>query len=293
MKKVLMLMALSLGMFSVANAQSEPKKGDVAVEVGFSPFRDNGETFKLNEGMLKGRYFLTNKDALRLKLGFGLDNENSKTNNFQDANDKTHSYSIYNGTSEKKNKCTKFSIALGYERHFKTIKRFDFYAGAELGYGLESYSGSEDNENVTTYYNAKGILEQTTYHHDTKEYKNQNTSGRASSHYFTGAVFTGVDFYVYKNLYLGAELGISFKTGKSPNTYYTKYEEDRTTNANGVDTYYYLSNYSSETGVKTTTSMSDNRTSTQTTIGAAISNETTNTSVKLYIEPSIRLGWKF
>lgn len=29
MKKVLMLMALSLGMFSVANAQSEPKKGDV------------------------------------------------------------------------------------------------------------------------------------------------------------------------------------------------------------------------------------------------------------------------
>ena len=143
MKKVLMLMALSLGMFSVANAQGEPKKGDVAVEVGFSPFRDNGETFKLNEGMLKGRYFLTDKDALRLKLGFGLNNKNSKQNNFQDANDKTRPYSISNSTSERKDKYTKFSIALGYERHFKTIKRLDFYAGAELGYGLESYSGIE------------------------------------------------------------------------------------------------------------------------------------------------------
>lgn len=182
---------------------------------------------------------------------------------------------------------------MGYERHFKTIKRLDFYAGAELGYGLESYSGSENKESVTTSYNAKGVLEETRYSHDYKEYTNQNTSGTASNHYFTGAVFTGVDFYVYKNLYLGAELGISFKTAKSPNTYYTTTEESRTTNANGIDTYHYLSNYSSETGVRTTTTMSDNRTNTQTTISAAISNETTNTSVKLYIEPSIRLGWKF
>ena len=38
MKKTLLFMVLGLGLTSVANAQYEPKKGDIATEIGFTPF---------------------------------------------------------------------------------------------------------------------------------------------------------------------------------------------------------------------------------------------------------------
>ena len=38
MKKTLLFMVLGLGLTSVANAQYEPKKEDIATEIGFTPF---------------------------------------------------------------------------------------------------------------------------------------------------------------------------------------------------------------------------------------------------------------
>ena len=182
---------------------------------------------------------------------------------------------------------------MGYERHFKATKHFDFYAGAEAGYGLMSYSGNEKSESVTTNYSANGVVQSTTYNNREKEYVNSNTSGTTSNHYFTGSVFTGVDFYVYKNLYLGTELGINFKSAKSPNTYYNETQENWTTNASGAETYRYTSSYSGETGVTTTTTVYDNRPETSTRVDHVTTNETRNTTLKLFIEPSIRLGWRF
>ena len=286
-------MLLGLGMFTAANAQDAPEKGDVAVEVGFSPFKDNGDTFKLNEGMFKFRYFVTDKDALRLKLCFGMDNSNNKDTKFTDANDKTVPYSIKNESTESKDKYTKFTFAVGYERHFKTVKRLDIYAGAELGYGLYSYSGEKTTSSTTQRFDSRGVLQSTTSERDHTEYVDKNSNGTSSSHYFTGGVFTGLDFQLYKGLYIGTELGINFKSSKSPNTYYKTDSKEIVTNARGEVTYSHTSNYSGKTGVTKTSTFENNKTVNNTYIGVAEKNETTSNSLKFYIEPSIRLGWKF
>ena len=280
MKKTLVLMALGLGMFTAVNAQTEPQKGDVAVEVGFSPFRDNGETFKLNEGMFKFRYFLTDKDALRLKLELGMDNQTNKDTKFTDANDKTVNYKIENEKIENKDSYTKFSFAVGYERHFKTVKRLDVYAGAEVGYGLYKYSGESTRYEKVEKFNNRGILQETTVGTVNTKYVDRNSNGTSSSHYFKGSVFTGLDFYVYKGLYLGTELGIYFKSSKSPNTYSKISQETRTTNANGNLTYSYTSNYNGKTGITESTTFDNNHTVSKKYIGVAEKNETTTKSKK-------------
>lgn len=294
MKKVLLVFVGLLGFLGVVHAQYAPKKGDVAVEIGFSPFRDNGETFKLNEGMLKVRYFLTGKDVLRLKLGIGVDNTNNKTTDFQDASDKTVPYSITSGTTEKTNKYTKFSLSLGYERHIKTIKRLDLYAGAEVGYGSDAYSGKEYSESMKTSYSSGGDVSGSVYNSHVKEYVNMNIDGdNVSNRYFTASIFTGLDFYVYKNLYVGAEIGINFKTGKSPNHYYNEESKNIGANKYGEVTYRRVSTYDGETGLLVLSRNSDGSLTEERSYSPVYNKEVTNTKLKFFAEPSIRLGWRF
>lgn len=78
---------------------------------------------------------------------------------------------------------------------------------------------------------------------------------------FDAAVFTGLDFYVYKGLYIGTELGLGLKTsktGKIKTTRETRFE-GRTEITNIQDNNIRLS---------------------QTTFG-------------FFIEPTLRLGWTF
>lgn len=287
------MMALGLGMVSTAYAQSTPQKGDFSTEIGFTPFKSSGESFKLNDGMFKFRYFLSDKDALRLKVSLGINNTNNKSTSFKDANDKSNPYTIVSGSSEKKNKYGKFEFTLGYERHFNTNGRLDIYAGAELGYGSYSYSGEEKSSTVTTDYNNKGSIVETGYETSLTEYKNQNCDGTSSSHYFTGSIFTGLDFYVYKSLYLGAELGINLKSAKSPNAYINKNATARILNANGEETARTTVVYSGETGLTVTTTTIGSQTQENKRYDLVTTNEKTTTNLKIYVEPAIRLGWKF
>lgn len=105
-----------------------PAAGEFSVEVQFNPFSNDFGTFKLDQ--LKGRYFFSDKDAVRFGIGFGFDNV--KTTPDPDNNDEIWS----------KGKLGTFSIDLGYERHFFNYKRIDLYAGAGLGYALQSVSAT-------------------------------------------------------------------------------------------------------------------------------------------------------
>lgn len=286
------MMALGLGMATMADAQSTPAKGDITAEIGFTPFKSSGESFKLNEGMFKVRYFLTDKDVVRVKLGVGIDNTTNTQTSFTDAADKTQPYTISNSSTETKSKYSNFSFALGYERHLKTVDRLDVYVGAEFGYGTDSYSGEETSAATSMDY-ANGKLDETCVFNSVKEYTDRNAAGNRSSHYFTGSVFTGIDFYVYKNLYMGVELGINFKSGKSPNSFYTENSSMSIMNASGVETYSQTVAYSQETGTTVTVTKQGNTVNTDTQIAAAVSNESTTTNLKFYVEPAIRLGWRF
>ncbi len=293
MKKLLTFAALCFGMFTVANAQYSPEKGDVAVELGFTPFKAGGETFQLNEGMVKARWFFSDKNALRLKLGLGIDNKTNTIDNSYNPIDKTVPYYVSEETKKVKNKTVDFSFLVGYERHLFTKGRFDVYAGIELGYGMNKASGSETTESSTKRYSATSELLGSSKMDKKRDYTNYSPDGTTSLSYFMGNLFAGVDFYVWKNLYLGAECGFGLKTGKSPNTYYCDDDYSANYDATGVLTSSIKRTFDGETNTTTTVTSTPSNTSTNTTNGPKTSNETSETSFKLFVEPAVRIGWKF
>ena len=102
------------------------------------------------------------------------------------------------GTVEKLNNLFAFNI--GFEKHFRKNK-VSPYLGAELQFGMgkdEEYGSRTDSVIFIADYN----------------YSVKKPIGQFGVH-----VFSGVDFYVFDNLYIGTELGILFsriynKTGE-------------------------------------------------------------------------------
>lgn len=173
MKKLLLVAAL-VGSAFMANAQESfaPKKGDISTEVQFNPF--SGKEIFSNGGVLQGRYFFTNKDAFIVE--FGLSGENNKT--VGDTQTPNAFVKDYNG---------EFVLNLGYQRHFYNYKRMDLYCGGKIGY-VHQFAGHKNQTDVNNYtWNNEGV-------------------GNGFNLYVT----TGFDFYVYKGLYLGAEINLGF-----------------------------------------------------------------------------------
>lgn len=216
-----------------------PEAGDFSVEVQFNPFSNDFGTFKLDQ--LKGRYFFSDKDAIRFGIGFGLDS------------DKTVADPDNNEDNWAKNKLGSFSINLGYERHFFNYKRVDLYAGAGLGYAVQSASATSQfaDANGKTY--ESKVCNALTTSSPAKEDRSYNE--------FNVKAFTGIDFYVYKGLFVGAELGIKFGFQSYPG-YYTK---------GGYD----------DKGNWSDSLESDKK------------DKISGINLATYIEPALRLGWTF
>ena len=315
MKKLLTFAALCFGMFTVANAQYSPEKGDIAVEIGFTPFKAGGETFQLNEGMVKARWFFSDKNALRLKLGLDIDNT-TRTDDESYHPVNTKNTLVYDQTTEVKTKQTSFSIMLGYERHLFTKGRFDVYAGLELGYLMNKTSGSFSEEYEGTQYDSNNERAYVTNYSVSADFNNAidagsfysyglvpgftpNYANTNAKHNFVANLFAGVDFYVWKNLYLGAELGLSFKTGKTPNAYASydiNYNEKDYTGPKMIETIY-TETSDQDAGTLTQKLTVDGTLDTtydgETKYGQVKSTKITETSFKLYVEPAVRIGWKF
>ncbi len=289
-------------MIPAANAQYAPEKGDFSVEIGFNPF-NTGSTFNLlsnseansDQFMLKGRYFLSGKDALRLKLNLGVESTTETTEtSFNPEYVDGVARTLSNGTAKNIAKNTDFSFAIGYERHFTTFKRVDIYAGAQLGYGISKWSGEKNEESKSERYDNDNNLDYTITSSSVTKYTNYNGGSRFSSKYFNVGAFTGIDFYVYKGLYLGAELGLSFTSGTSPDTYYTQSSNSKTTftdtNIKDITT---SMESSTETGITVTTDSGYKNGDPQTSYAQVENKKQTNNNFKFYVEPVIRLGWRF
>ena len=292
MKKLLVLLAVCAGV-TTATAQELPEKGSIVTEIGFTPFKSSGETFKLNDAMLKFRYFVTDKDVVRLKLGVGIDNNTTDNATFTHPQDLSgYNVQVVDNSKKTTNKKSDIQIMLGYERHFAPTGRFDVYAGAEIGFEWNNRSGSVEENGLTTgYSNSK--LDYTVQSARNTDYTDMTPDGELSSHAFKGGVFAGLDFYIYKGLYIGTELGISFTSGKSPNGYYSYNYSSVETNSSGVVTYARNESYSGDTGLTTTNTTINNNTTTTISAQQASTTERSATKLKLYVEPAIRLGWKF
>lgn len=214
-----------------AQAQTEyaPEKGDFSVEIQFNPFSNNFSTFKVDQ--LKGRWFMTDKDALRFGIGFGVNTE-------KDVADPEN-----NKDSWTKDRTGNFSINLGYERNVFSYKRINLYAGAGLGFALQSTC-------ATTQADLNGETV-------TSKVYNENSYNE-----FTVQAFTGIDFFVYKGLYVGAEFGIKLGVRNLPASY--------TKGGINPETGNWSDNYEYNKGGKSN-----------------------NLVLGTYAEPALRLGWQF
>ncbi len=212
---------------AAAQESYAPEANDFSLEVAFNPFSNNFTTFKMDQ--IKARIFFTDKDALRVGLGFGV---NSKKNT-ADPDNAADSWSKTTGSN--------VSVDLGYERNIYNYKRINLYVGAGIGF--------EYNKSVET----------------THFLVSDNTYGKEAAHSgdwsFYGKAFTGIDFFVYKGLFIGAELNL--KVGVKNNL--REYTKGGVTEA-GI----WSDNFEGPKGPKSSDFL-----------------------LNLGAEPAIRLGWQF
>lgn len=247
MKKAILLTAIALcAAFVSAQDINIPKAHTFSTEIQFNPFDQDGETFSLDG--LKLRYFLTDNDALRFKLGFGV--SHIKTNS--DTQDKTEAFVLKNNLAD-------LAIDLGYERHFNVHKRINLYTGGSLGFSRHFASThvafyNPDNEKV------EGKLHNGAVTELTGEESFDNLLGNVSDRAYWGfntSIFAGIDFYIYKGLFIGTELGIGLQTQATSQMKYEAF-------------------------------INGERKAKELTV-----DRSTSVEFKHYVEPTLRLGWTF
>ena len=291
MKKLLFLTTLvltSLTTFAQGNNDKLPD-GIMSLEWRYNPFDYEGKP--VNMAQFYGRLFLNNKSVVRLGVGVGFDRdkqEGSWNKNTSSVN--ANYYDIEHMDSIKESNELTLKLSVGYEYHFANTGRLDFYAGAEGGFLGKfcsgSYAKSVNNTNVTVLLGNKNTVNNADY--TNIDYTKMTPDNKVNEMGLFATVFTGVDFFVYKGLYLGAELGITFNTGKKKNGNYTQ-ETIKQTVVGADVTKHITSKYSTETGNTITTDNVNNTTTTT----PSYAREHTGTYTKVYFEPVIRLGWMF
>ena len=319
MKKNLLLL-LSL-MTLTASAQKDGlPDGFLAVELQANPFSNDFNTFKMTE--LKARLWLNNKHVVRFAVGLGMDTKKEDTSwNFDSREGSLTGYDIIqqNGTTETNFKEVRLTV--GYEYHLAQSGRLDLYVGASAGYEGKYYSGSSESteswtrfskgsyvpypdlgtstgSNTSTgswlhYPDDSRVPKQVTITNTTSstDYSKMSPNGDNNEHTIFANVFTGVDCYIYKGLYIGTELGISFKHGKSENGSYFR-TTNKTVTDNGVVTANIQETFNSATGKTDTRDLLD-FTNNQKSYRPAVNKSSSSNHLKIYVEPAIRLGWIF
>jgi hypothetical protein len=278
----------SLTTFAQGNNDKLPD-GIMSLEWRYNPFDYEGKP--VNMAQFYGRLFLNNKSVVRLGVGVGFDRdkqEGSWNKNTSSVN--ANYYDIEHMDSIKESNELTLKLSVGYEYHFANTGRLDFYAGAEGGFLGKfcsgSYAKSVNNTNVTVLLGNKNTVNNADY--TNIDYTKMTPDNKVNEMGLFATVFTGVDFFVYKGLYLGAELGITFNTGKKKNGNYTQ-ETIKQTVVGADVTKHITSKYSTETGNTITTDHVNNTTTTT----PSYAREHTGTYTKVYFEPVIRLGWMF
>lgn len=262
MKKTLFLVVAAT-LIAAGNtfAQYKPTAGSLSTEIQFNPFDQDGHTFKLDG--LKLRYFITDNDALRLKLGFSLGHNNLV---YEDQSPEENMDMKWWKKDETNSTTGNISLNLGYERHFNVSKRISVYVGASIGFDRHFVSAEQEGSEVrrTTYGTWEVIrtsysMEYTNGYFEVTESGVRDIQDRA---YWAidADLFTGIDFYVYKGLYVGAELGLNIHSIKYSEM---SFKGERRTNEE-------IKYFDFKT-------KDDQR----------------QTNVKIDVQPALRLGWTF
>jgi len=195
------------------------EKGSITTELNFSPFSIN---HNFTMPALRLRYAFSNKLALRANIGLDFGHNKIKEN-LDDTQEGYYFKEIITGSYVGKGSYTEFSFAPGIEYHFGKWERLSLYVGGELLFGFRTTQTNTElnRENIISqrdYYDNTYYWVQTTSTISTMKTKNCAYAYDLCSSYYaqTGKMFFGInalagfDVYVYKGLYLGAEIGFGY-----------------------------------------------------------------------------------
>jgi len=156
-----------------ASGDFKPDARSFGFELSCVPF---SETAPIGINGIKFRYFTSPTTNFRFNFYAYSDNLSTKV--------KTSSTS----TKDKTSSYFAMSLKPGLEKHFAGNQRLSPYIGAELLLGLSLASAKDGDDELT----------------------GMDGSGNRSGFSFGLGFVSGVDFYVYKGLYLGAEFGYGY-----------------------------------------------------------------------------------
>ncbi|MDR1121997.1 MAG: hypothetical protein LBM08_13915 [Dysgonamonadaceae bacterium] len=178
MKKFLFLAVMFALSITVIRAQesNKPEKGTLMLEAGLSPF--STENIQLQEGQIKAVYMTS--DNFGFRVGIGFQSASASEDNGLDDED----------WIKESAGATQLSFTPGLISFLPGTKNLSPYFGAELIIITES------NKSVTQSEDYRQVI------------KNSDNPARI----FGLGVFSGFNYYFSKNLYVGAELGLSFKS---------------------------------------------------------------------------------
>lgn len=151
--------------------------------------------------LIRARYFLSDDLAARVQLGFFT---NNNTSNFAENPDGT------GGTGSRERTNSYFDVRLGIEKHLGSHEKFSPYLGAEFMFGSGSAKETWTNSN-----------DGTTFTLNDRATIDGNWSGGGGLLYNPGTtigfnLILGADYYVFEQLYVGAEFGYGFMSNNRP-----------------------------------------------------------------------------
>ena len=269
----------------VAQTQYKFEKGSVMTELQLSLFSRNQPISMSNQNRpismptLNLRFGLSDKLVFRTALGLNFGHDNNKETYDNDTTWLPSSdMAIRNGYNFVKRNSTQFSIAPGIEYHLGNWERLSVYVGGELFFGMEiTRSNNESKFTVEwfhkDYWGGSGEYE----HTGTSEFfrsvkgKNGGLYNSQNGHMFFGvAILAGMDFYIYKGLYLGAELGLGYTNSIALKSSLNEKITEKLTDASG--------NVISDT---------------ETTKEEKFEDKISNGGLGFRCNPMIRFGWRF
>lgn len=226
MRKGAVLAAL-MAVLCLDKAQAQhvelPKEGDFSLELQFKPFKSDGNVFEMDG--LKLRIFTSEKDAFRFNIGFSV-NVDRNTEDVQIQ--PPFSGASSDGVKKTTNKTGSITVGTGYERHYATKGRLDFYSGLGINFVRTFRSAKETTEN--TY---GGIVSE-------NKWENTNQDGDRACWGVEVDAFTGLDFYVYKRLFVGVELGLGVAYAKACDGKFNMEEITNVGDAQSVEAKFYV-----------------------------------------------------
>lgn len=182
MKKLLLILVAGFTLTAINGSaqttdQSFKATSGFTTDVNFSPFQS-----PIALDFLNARWFF--KPGYALRFGLEADVMNTKNDNNLQGQDRLI----------EKRATSSLGVHPGIERHFSGTNRLSPYVGAELSYTVNSLKYTVESE-TEELYRIEGAI-----------YGYSDLDGRAYNSLGVG-LFTGVDFYIARNLYMGAEFG--------------------------------------------------------------------------------------